>query len=204
MLNETLFQEISLHKKQILVVTKYWDKEKTFDILSEVEKNYSDIFFGLWENRIEHIQQKDLPRGKAHFIGNIQSRKIPEIVKYCSTIHSLCNIKHAEKIEKLGEKTSAFIQIKLDANKNIGIREWELWEFLEAVKDFKYLKIIGISWMGALDKDDKEKREEFQKLLSLKEKYIPHGKISAGTSRDYQIALEEWIDIVRIWEKSIS
>ena len=37
-----------------------------------------------------------------HFIGNLQSRNIARIVSHCSTVHSLCNEKHAKKMNKIG------------------------------------------------------------------------------------------------------
>lgn len=84
----------------------------------------------------------------------------------------------------------AFIQIKLDTEKNIGISESELPDFLQACKNFKYLEIIGISGMGSGSFEVQEKIAEFQKLITLRDTYIPHGLISAGTSRDYEIALK--------------
>ncbi len=95
------------------------------------------------------------------------------------------------KIESQGENISVFIQIQLDANKSIGVPETELSGFLEACKDMKYLKVIGLSGMGSSIFDEREKREEFQKLVCLRDRYIPDGIISAGTSRDYELAIEE-------------
>jgi uncharacterized pyridoxal phosphate-containing UPF0001 family protein len=43
-----------------------------------------------------------------------------------------------------------------------------------------------------------EKEEEFRLLKRLRSKYIPNGLISAGTSRDYKIAIKEEIDIIRV------
>jgi len=145
--------------------------------------------------------KKNISRKDVHFIWNIQSRKIPKIVKHCSHIHSLANLKHAQKIEDQCVKTEAFMQIKLDPNKNIWISEEELWSFLENCKNFKSLKIIWISGMWSWDISEGQKREEFKKLVSLRNIYLPSWLISAGTSRDYEIALEEWVDVVRVGSK---
>jgi uncharacterized pyridoxal phosphate-containing UPF0001 family protein len=203
MLNNIVFENITRSQKKILVVTKYWDTEKTQNILSQVEEKYPNIFFGLWENRIETIIEKSLPRNIVHFIGNIQSQKIAQIVKYCSVIHSLSSLKHAIKIENIWFPICAFIQINLDENKDIWISEDNLRYFLEACSKFKNLKIIWISGMWAWDISQQEKKEEFQKLISLRNTYLPDGLISAGTSRDYEIALEEWIDVVRVGQSAI-
>jgi len=58
--------------------------------------------------------------------------------------------------------------------------------------------------MGSGEVQESKKRKEFQQLLSLRETYIPEGLISAGTSRDYEIALDMGIDIVRIGQKILT
>lgn len=204
MLNQEIFTNVKGYWGKILVVTKYWDNETTMSMLQECEKKYSKIFYGLWENRVESLREKNLPREITHFIGNIQSQKIAEIVRRCSVIHSLASLKHAKKIENRWLSVQAFVQICLDTEKNIGIWEWELWSFLEACETFQNLSIIWLSGMWAGDISEKKKREEFQKLISLRDTYLPKWMISAGTSRDYTIALEEWIDVVRIWNKALS
>ncbi|MCH8519046.1 alanine racemase [Candidatus Gracilibacteria bacterium] len=203
MLNQEVFKNIRSSGKKILVVTKYWDTNTTLDIIGNCKKQYDDIWLGLGENRIETIREKLLPREKTHFIGNIQSRKIPEIVKYCSYIHSLGSLDHAKKIEKQGIPIQAFIQVRLDDTKSIGIEESELGDFLKICRSFHYLTIIGISGMGSIEAGEQEKRNEFGKLIFLRNTYISDGYVSAGTSQDYKIALEEGVDIVRIGNKAI-
>ncbi len=203
MLNTEVFKKIESAWKQILIVTKYWDREKTTQIIDEAEKYNSNISYGVWENRIEQILEKDLSRDKMHFIGNIQSKKIPDIITHCSTIHSLASLKHAEKIESQWTEVNCFIQIKLDSEKENGIWEDKLSNFIETCKDYKYLKIIWISGMWSRNISEQWKRKEFQTLIKLRDEYLPNWLISAGTSIDYSIALQEGIDIVRVGKKSI-
>ena len=200
MLQTHILKQVQRANKKILLVTKYWDTKMTVSILIEAQSSFWECIFGLWENRIEHIWEKNLPRKNIHFIGNIQSQKIPEIVNHCSHIHSLASFKHAQKIENQKLEVYAFIQIRLDEQKDIWIWEEELWLFLDACKSFKNLKIIWISGMGSWNVPDEEKRKEFQKLIALRNLHMPNWLISAGTSQDYEIALQEWIDIIRVWK----
>jgi len=204
MLNLEVFENVRLSQSKILIVTKYWDTETTLKIHTQARELYPEIIFGIWENRIETIKEKNLPREIVHFIGNIQSQKISEIVKHCNTLHSLSSLKHAIKIESIWLPISAFIQINLDANKEIWISEDTFWYFLKACHDFKYLKIIWISGMWAQNISELERRKEFQKLVFLRNKYLSEWSISAWTSRDYKIALKEWIDIVRVGSQIMS
>lgn len=47
MLNTEVFKKIKKSSSQILIVTKYWDKEKTLSIYQEAQKSYPEILFGL-------------------------------------------------------------------------------------------------------------------------------------------------------------
>ncbi len=210
-LNKTVFEKVSQANAKILVVTKYYDKERTELLIEKCEQKYGDIVFGFGENRLEALEEKNLPREKVHFIGNLQSKKLRKIIKYCSTIHSLDSLKHAEKINKYlveGDLfLSVFIQIKLDKSKPNGILPDDLDDFLQKMKKFKNIEILGISGMGKLSVDNKESKishkKDFQLLVDLRDKYLPQKLISAGTSQDYEMALKEGIDVMRIGRKII-
>jgi hypothetical protein len=47
MLSTKVLDKVKQVNKKILIVTKYWNKEKTKTILQEAETHYSDIFYGL-------------------------------------------------------------------------------------------------------------------------------------------------------------
>lgn len=73
----------------------------------------------------------------------------------------------------------------------------------EALPDFLEelpveLQIRGLSAIGAGDFTEAEKRAEFRRLRNLRDQYVPGGILSAGTSRDYEIALEEGVELVRV------
>lgn len=208
-INESVFEKIRKSQKQILVVTKYWEKKETEDILNLCEKKYSDVFFGLGENRIKTLELKNLPREKVHFIGNIQSKKISKIVEYSSVIHSLDNLKHAQLFDEAiktqfpNEILKVFLQIRLDPEKETGILPNDFEKCLEAFQKFKNLEICGISGMGKYRVSEKEKEAEFLLLKKLRDLYLSGKKISAGTSQDFEKALKKGIDIVRVGRKIV-
>lgn len=208
-INETVFEKVKKQKGEILVVTKYLEKETTEKVLTFCEKKYADIFLGLGENRIEILETKKLPREKVHFIGNIQSKKIPKIVQFSSVVHSLENLNHAKFLNREMQKQfpketlKIFLQIKLDSEKNSGILPNDFEKFLEKVQVFKNLEICGISGMGKYIASEKEKVAEFLLLKKLRDLYLSGKKISAGTSQDFEKALKEGINIVRVGRKII-
>ena len=205
-LNKKLIEEFKNSESKLLAVTKYWNLEETEKLISQFEED-SEILIGLWENRIESLKEKDLERDATHFIGNIQSKEIKLITKYCSTIHSVDNIKQIKKIEEICEKqwnwVKIFLQIKLDSEKTWWIEIEEIPKFLEEVEKCDNIWLIWFSGIGKWEFSEEEKREEFKLLKKLRVKYLQNWIISAGTSRDYKIAIEEEIEIVRVWKALI-
>lgn len=204
-LNKELLEQFRKSKSKLLAVTKYLNKDDTIKIVEELEKNYSDIIEWYWENRLESLTEKNLDREKTHFIWNIQTKQINLIVKYCSTIHSIDNIKHLrifeEVCEKSGNWVKIFLQINVDKTKESWINPEQIPEFLNEIAESENISLI---WFSAIWKSEftrEEKDVEFKLLKDLKNKYIQNWVISAWTSIDYEIALENEIDIIRIGRK---
>lgn len=205
MINNKLFEKIKNSKSKILVVTKYWDIKKTDKIIDQINKNYPETVFGFWENRIKDLIVKNIDRKDMHFIWNLQSKKIEEIITFCSTIHSLSTLKHAKLINKyskeLAVKTKVFLQINLDPLKSVWLTKAELSDLIENLENLKNIKILWLSGMWAWIFTVEEKQKEFDLLKNLRDKHLPWKMISAWTSRDYEFALKNEIEVVRIWKK---
>lgn len=95
----------------------------------------------------------------------------------CSCVHSLESIKHTEKLEaicsELGIHIDVFLQVQLDSEKEHGITEIDIPLFLDTLKNLPHLRILGISGMGLAQFSLKEKTKEFQKLLNIRDSYLP-------------------------------
>ncbi|MDD3145421.1 MAG: alanine racemase [Candidatus Gracilibacteria bacterium] len=201
-INTEVLEKIKNSESRVLVVTKYLDKKDTDEVVLFMEQNYFDIIEGFGENRLEGLKLKELDREKAHFIGNIQTKQIKEIVKDCLVIHSVDDVKQILRMEEICGKADLwvqiFLQINVDSTKEGGINIDKIPEFLNVIGDMENVSLIGFSAIGKSEFTKEEKEAEFDLLISLRNKYIPNGFISAGTSLDYEIALEKGIDIVRI------
>ena len=191
-----ILKKVELAGAKLLAVTKYFspaETEELFQLLS-----HEAVVLALGENRIAQIREKNIPREKLHFIGNIQSRDIPDIAAHCSVVHSLCSVKHAALFAQQENVPAVFLQINISGEEQkSGIAPEDLEQFLSDIASF-HLEIRGISAMGAGTFTEEEKKQEFQMLRQIRYQYFPGKSISAGTSRDFEIALEEGIDIVRI------
>ena len=65
------------------------------------------------------------------------------------------------------------------------------------------LEILGISAIGVGEFTPEQKRKEFKELIVLRDEFLPGKKISAGTSRDFELALEAGIDVLRVGKAAL-
>lgn len=195
-MNFEILDKIQNAGSKVVVVTKYFDEAKTKGIL-KVSQDHP-AFLALGENRIKDLENKNLPPEKVHFIGNLQSRDLSHIVQSCSAIHSLYQEKHAQILNDLEFRGEIFLQINISREpQKGGVLPDDFASMLQKLKAL-HLNIAGISAIGEGEFTAQSKSKEFKELKSLRDQYLPNGKISAGTSRDWEIALEERIEIVRI------
>lgn len=203
-LNKKLIEEFKNSDSKLLAVTKYWDLDETNELISQFWEEDSEVLIGLWENRVTSLKEKELEREATHFIWNIQTKEIKYILQHCGTIHSLDNIKQIRKMESICEKQwnwiKVFLQINIDSTKKWWITIEEIPKFMEAIDETENISLIWFSAIWKAEFSEEEKREEFKLLKQLRNKYLQNWIISAGTSRDYKIAIEEGIEVIRVWK----
>ncbi len=201
-LNKELLEEFRNSESKLLAVTKYLEKNDTMEVMDSLEENYPDILEWIWENRVNSIKEKEIDREKLHFIWNIQSKEIKHIISHCSVVHSLDDMKHLKKFEDIATKQwnwiQVFLQINVDESKPGGISVDQIPEFLDVIWEMENVSLIWFSCIWKAECSKEEKEAEFDLLIELRNKYLQNWFVSAGTSRDYKIALEKWVDIIRI------
>ena len=138
---------------------------------------------------------------KIHLIGKLQTNKVKFCLPLFDYIHSLDNIRLAEKIAneqvKKKFKPKIFIQVNIgDEDQKNGIALHELDSFYESVKNLD-LDIIGLMCIPPFV-DDTE--VYFEKMVQLKNK-TNLNDLSMGMSNDYLKAAKNSSTYVRIGSK---
>ena len=191
----------SLISTEIIAISKTFPIE---DILPLIE--YGHVHFG--ENKVQEAlekwpkikdQNKNL---KLHFVGKLQTNKVKFILPLFDYIHSLDNLKLAEKIarqqEKVNFKPKIFIQINIGNEKQkSGISVNELDEFKSICLNDLKLDIIGLM---CLPPNDEKTEEYFIKMKQLNLKYKLE-QLSMGMSNDYKLAIKNGSTFLRIGSK---
>ena len=186
--------------------TKIIAVSKTFPIQHiQPAIDHGQIDFG--ENKVQEaaekwskIKEKNSSL-KIHLIGKLQTNKVKFCLPLFDFIHSLDNIKLAEKIAneqvKKNFKPKIFIQVNIgDEEQKNGIELNELDSFYERTKEFE-LDIIGLMCIPPFVANTKV---YFEKMVQLKSK-INLNDLSMGMSNDYLIAAKNSATYVRIGSK---
>ncbi|NNE15992.1 MAG: YggS family pyridoxal phosphate-dependent enzyme, partial [Saprospiraceae bacterium] len=182
----------------------------TSDILNLY--NQGQLIFG--ENRVQELVQKyeALPKDISwHMIGHLQKNKVKYIAPFVDLIHSVDNLKLANKIDQEADKNnrriSILLQIKIATeDSKTGYAFDELLEVIPELLALKNIDIHGVMGMGTFTNDEAITRSEFKRLIryftKLRNLHFKEdskfSEISMGMSGDYKIAIEEGSTMVRI------
>jgi pyridoxal phosphate enzyme (YggS family) len=139
-----------------------------------------------------------------HFIGTMQTKKVKKVINDIDVLHSLDRIKLAKEIDKRREGIlPCYIEVNISEEENKhGLSPDRTFDFIEALKDFKHINVIGLMGMATLTDDEDIIRNQFQTLRNLRDAIqTTHPNVtelSIGMSNDYQIALEEGSTLLRL------
>lgn len=190
----------------IVAVTKTVDIDVANELIKNKVKN-------LGENRVQEFLRKyDTIGDEAiwHLIGHLQTNKVKYITGKVNLIHSVDSIKLLNVLsEKFkNENLTADLLIQLNTSNEeskFGISdEKELYNLIETALDLTNIKISGLMTMAPFVDDEVIIRNTFRKTFEYSEKLknrydkLDLKYFSYGMSNDYEIAIEEGANILRI------
>ena len=149
------------------------------------------------ENRAQDLEAKATahPGFRWHFIGQLQSRKVKQIVPYVELIHSVASDSALRQLETHGTpETEILVEVNVAGEEEkAGIAPADLGAFIARSP----VKVVGLMTMPPFTADPEASRPVFARLRELAGE---HGlrQLSMGTSQDYRVAAEEGATIVRL------
>jgi PLP dependent protein len=150
------------------------------------------------ENRAQELAAKAAAvpgRFTWDFIGQLQSRKVKDVLPHVRYIHSVASESALAQLARHGgADTQVLIEVNVagEGGKS-GIAPDELPVFLDRCP----VAVVGLMTMPPFTADPEESRPHFAALRRLAE---AHGlpQLSMGTSQDYVVAAQEGATIVRL------
>ena len=164
------------------------------------------------ENRVQEFNRKigELPQARWHLIGRLQTNKVKDVVGKAVLIHSLDRWNLAEALNQRGLQQGVVVPCLLQVNiageeQKAGIEPYEVVSFLESLGQLEALRIEGLMTMAPLLDQGEKARPIFQELYYIKENIskkrynnVNLHYLSMGMSQDYEVAIEEGANIVRV------
>jgi pyridoxal phosphate enzyme (YggS family) len=150
------------------------------------------------ENRAQDLIEKvgyGEGRLRWHFIGAVQSRKVKLIAPRVEMIHSVASdsvLRELARHARPGLEILVEVNVAGEAGK-AGIAPSELDAFIARSP----MAVVGLMTMPPQTDDPQDSRPYFEELVALAaERGLRH--VSAGTSQDFEVAVESGATIVRI------
>lgn len=167
----------------------------------------------LGENRVQEFMSKcdDIERNvNWHIIGTLQKNKIKYIINKVKLVHSLCSVSVAEEMQRLCEKNNTHIDVLIEVNvtgeeSKSGIPILEIRAFINSISKLDRVHVKGLMTIARYSPDPEDARPCFKELKGLfeelkdrKEENFEMKYLSMGMSGDYEVAIEEGANIVRV------
>ena len=166
------------------------------------------------ENRVQELQEKYAQGAyegcPLHFIGHLQKNKVKYIVGKVGLIHSVDSVALASEINKraaaLGIVQDILLEVNIGAEPaKSGFAPGELSCALDAMAGFGSIRVLGLMAIPPICEKSEENRVYFRRMKQL---FIDIGQkkydnvfmqlLSMGMSADYEVAVEEGANLVRV------
>jgi pyridoxal phosphate enzyme (YggS family) len=209
---------MSIEKQILIIKNEIKDKANLVAVsktrsIQEIQEAYNSGQLKFGENRVQEIvdKQSKLPNNiEWHMIGHLQKNKVKYIAKFINLIHSVDRISLAKEIDKHGKKENrkidCLVQLKISNEESkFGLQIENFKNFYESLKNYKNLNVIGLMGMASFTDDKELIDSEFKKIKTIYDDMVlidsEFKVLSIGMSDDYNIALENGSNMIRVGSK---
>ncbi|OQY98507.1 MAG: YggS family pyridoxal phosphate enzyme [Candidatus Brocadia sp. UTAMX2] len=145
-----------------------------------------------------------------HFIGHLQTNKVKDVLKFADMIHSVDRLSLVEKLDQRLQQEGRSLDILIQVNTSheeskYGVAPEDAVSLVKQTAKYDTLRVLGLMTIGLFTKDEIKIRQCFKVLKGIHDTLINEAinrvqmkYLSMGMSGDYQIAIEEGANMVRI------
>lgn len=163
------------------------------------------------ENKLQEARDKQAALGdlaiRWSIIGHLQTNKVKYLVRFASEFHALDSFRLAEELNRRldaqGRDLDVFVQVNTSGEASkYGLQPDDLTAFVERLPEYPRLRPRGLMTLAVFSGDTERVRACFRLLRALRDKAMAiHPdltQLSMGMSGDYEVAIEEGADVVRV------
>ncbi len=145
-----------------------------------------------------------------HMIGHLQRNKARKAVEICRLIHSVDSLRLAEELNQIGLRREEPVEVLIQANCSgeegkHGLPSPAALSTAEQIESMAYIVIRGVMTMAPYSPNPEDSRPTFERARELfadfKRAGIGEKKcnlLSMGMSGDFEVAVEEGANIIRV------
>ncbi len=172
----------------------------------------------LGENKVQeailkYAERKDWPgQFKSHMIGHLQTNKVKQALQIFDVIQSVDSVRLAKEIDRQCLLMDRFVEIFIQVNvaqekQKFGICSRDTLALIQEISCLSRIRVTGLMTLAPLTINQKIVRDCFRALKELREQICQKMSgennvhmtfLSMGMSDDYEIAIEEGSNMVRI------
>ncbi len=164
------------------------------------------------ENKVQELLSKDdsVKAPHRHFIGHLQTNKVKDIINRVEMIESVDSLKLANEISKQAVKSGKTMDVLIEVNVGGEESKWGFIpeETLDAVKKISDLPNICVKGLMAIppvcdnpDENRKYFRQMYKLFIDIRAQKMDNSSmdiLSMGMSDDFEVAIEEGANLVRL------
>lgn len=145
-----------------------------------------------------------------HMIGHLQRNKVKPIVPLVSLIHSVDSLRLAEELHAFGARTDTTIDVLLQVNTSgeagkFGVAAPAAIHMAEQIDSMVHLRLRGLMTMAPHSENPEDSRPTFARCADIFRDIVDQKLgdghctvLSMGMSNDFEVAIEEGANVVRI------
>jgi len=179
----------------------------------EIENAICEGLTDIGENRLQEAAKK-LPQIRQpvtkHFVGHLQRNKVKDVLELFNLTQSIDSERLALEVDKRAKLRGTKAKILMQVNTSVeeskfGIEPERAEQLYEVIVGCENLELLGLMTIGLFSSDTAAVAVCFRKLRKLFEKFssLPASNcrmeiLSMGMSSDYEIAIAEGANMVRV------
>lgn len=145
-----------------------------------------------------------------HMIGHLQRNKVRKVVEFCKLVHSVDSLRLAEEIQQVAVRRETPVDVLVQVNcslepQKFGCPIGAAIPLCEQIDTMVNVRVRGLMTMAANTDNEDQTRAAFARCRELYEEIRKRGVtdsrfniLSMGMSNDFEAAIEEGANIVRV------
>lgn len=163
------------------------------------------------ENKLQEARDKSADLSdldiRWSIVGHLQTNKAKYLARLAAEFHALDSVRLAAELQRRLELEDRIIDVYIQVNTSgepskFGLQPDQLLPFIEGLEDYPRLRPKGLMTLAIFSPDTEGVRECFRRLRALRdqaERLNPQiEELSMGMSGDFEVAIEEGADVVRV------